>query len=63
MARGDCVAFDHWSFYRQRLFRTAAASKPATLRISCVYNAGRTRRHRWATIDDEECLASLLVAP
>jgi hypothetical protein len=68
-ANRECVAnFDHWSFYRQRLFeytsplRVDAGDK---LRISCVYNTqSRSKPTSMGdTIDDEQCSAALLVAP
>lgn len=68
-ARRDCVAsFDHWSFYRQMLFEYAIPMRIEAgdkLQISCVYNTqSRVRPTSMGdTIDDEECLASLLVAP
>jgi len=64
----ECAAsFDHWDFYRQRLF---VYEKPLdvhagdSMRVSCVYTTqGRTAPVAMGGgIDDEECLASLLVA-
>lgn len=59
-------SFDHWDFYRQRLFvleNPVELSAGTRLRLSCVYD---TRSHSDAThagerIEDEECLAQLLV--
>jgi hypothetical protein len=65
----DCVAnFDHWSFYRQRLFEYTTplqVDAGVSLRISCVYNT-QSRSQPTAMgdgIDDEQCSAALLVAP
>jgi hypothetical protein len=61
-------SFDHWNFYRQRLFVLQAPLElPAgtRLRVACVYDT-RSRSdvmHSGERIDDEECLAQLLVAP
>ncbi|HEX7668675.1 MAG TPA: hypothetical protein VF395_03785 [Polyangiaceae bacterium] len=63
----ECIAnFDHWDFYQQRFFEY---STPFTLepgdavQVSCVYDTeGRQEPTRMGEgIDDEECLASLLV--
>jgi len=68
-AHRDCVAnFDHWNFYRQRLFEYESPLRIEagdTVRISCVYNTqSRTQPTTMGeTIEDEECLASLLVTP
>jgi hypothetical protein len=59
-------SFDHWNFYQQRLFFLQAPLElPAgtRLRLSCIYD---TRSHPEVThagerIEDEECLAQLLV--
>jgi hypothetical protein len=63
----QCMAnFDHWNFYAQHLFEytTPIRTEPGdVVRASCVYD---TENRPVATemgerIDDEECLASLLV--
>jgi hypothetical protein len=59
-------SFDHWSFYRQRLFSYETPIElPAGsgLRLSCTYGTlGRTEPTRMGEgIDDEECRAELLV--
>jgi hypothetical protein len=63
----ECLGnFDHWNFYRQRLFEYTA---PITLqagdavRVSCVYDTeGRQDPVQMGQgIEEEECLASLLV--
>jgi hypothetical protein len=64
----SCLAnFDHWSFFRQRLFEYEAPQRllPGdVLRLSCVYTTlGKARPVRsgeW--IEDEECAAFLYVA-
>jgi hypothetical protein len=64
----SCLAnFDHWSFFRQRLFEYEAPQRllPGdVLRLSCVYTTlGKARPIRsgeW--IEDEECAAFLYVA-
>jgi hypothetical protein len=67
-SRKECVAsFDHWSFYRQRIFLYESPLRIEagdTIRISCVYNTqGRTQTTEMGErIEDEECLAALLVA-
>jgi hypothetical protein len=68
-ASRDCVAnFDHWSFYRQRLFEYTSPLRIEmgdSVRISCVYNT-QSRSQPTAMgdeIDDEQCSAALLVAP
>jgi mono/diheme cytochrome c family protein len=63
-----CAAsFDHWDFYRQRLFiyeKPLDVHAGDSMRVSCVYTTrGRTAPVGMGpAIDDEECLASLLVA-
>jgi hypothetical protein len=60
-------SFDHWNFYQQRLFLLQAPLElPAgtRLRVSCIYD---TQSHPEVThagerIEDEECLAQLLVS-
>jgi hypothetical protein len=64
----SCLAnFDHWSFFRQRLFEYEAPQRllPGdVLRLSCVYTTqGKARPVRsgeW--IEDEECAVFLYVA-
>jgi hypothetical protein len=59
-------SFDHWSFYRRRLFSYAGPidlDRGSRLRLSCAYD---TRSQGAPTgrgdgIDDEECRADLLV--
>lgn len=64
----ECVAsFDHWHFYRQRLFEYAdpLELEPGdVLRVSCLYNTqSRTSPTEMGeSIDQEQCLASLLVS-
>jgi hypothetical protein len=66
---GTCIgSFDHWNFYRQRLFEyelPMQLSAGDRLRVSCVFNTlgskGPVRRGE--TIDDEECAAYLYVVP
>jgi hypothetical protein len=60
--------FDHWSFYRQQLFEYQSPLQIEagdTIRISCVYNtqSRAITTVEGETIADEECLASMLVAP
>ena len=63
-----CAAnFDHWDFYRQRLFiyqKPLEVHGGDAVRVSCVYTTqGRAAPVRMGErIEDEECLASLLVA-
>jgi len=65
----ECTgSFDHWNFYRQRLFVLASPVElPAgtALRLLCVYDTkSRTDVTRdGESIDDEECAAELLVHP
>jgi len=67
--REECLAnFDHWDFYKQRLFeyvRPVFLRSGDVLRISCVYNTqNRVAPTRAGErIDDEQCVAALLVAP
>ena len=62
-----CVGnFDHWNFYRQRLFEYAAPVRLEAgdvVRVSCVYNTQNRSEptEMGERIDQEECLASLLV--
>jgi hypothetical protein len=58
--------FDHWNFYRQRLFSYETPidlDAGSRLRLSCAYSTvGRTELTRKGErIDDEECRADLLV--
>jgi hypothetical protein len=68
-ANRACVAnFDHWSFYRQRLFEYTSPLRidaGDSIRVSCVYNTqSRSRPTPMGDgIDDEQCSAALLVAP
>jgi hypothetical protein len=60
-------SFDHWNFYRQRLFELKSPIEldaGARLRISCAYDTESHAEptHLGERIDDEECLAELLVA-
>jgi hypothetical protein len=59
-------SFDHWNFYRQRLFvleTPVELEAGSRLRLSCAYSTlGRTEPIRMGErIEDEECLAELLV--
>ncbi|HVW30223.1 MAG TPA: hypothetical protein VHC69_32915 [Polyangiaceae bacterium] len=59
-------SFDHFNFYRQRLFvleRPLDLSRGTRLRVSCIYDTQSRAEvtHRGETISDEECLAALLV--
>jgi hypothetical protein len=60
-------SFDHWDFYRQRLFvleNPLVLDAKARLRVSCGYDTESRAAPTplGDTIDDEECLLSLLVA-
>jgi hypothetical protein len=62
-----CIAnFDHWHFYHQRLFEYAEPLRTNSgdvIRVSCVYDTENPSvpTEMGEHIDDEECLASLLV--
>jgi len=63
----ECVGnFDHWHFYRQRFFEYASPlvlEAGDKLKVSCVYDT-RNRAEpvvMGERIEDEQCLASLLV--
>ena len=63
----DCAAsFDHWNFYRQRLFfydEPLHVDVGDRLRVSCIYNTLNSAQpvHRGESIRDEECTANLYV--
>jgi hypothetical protein len=63
----SCAAnFDHWSFYRQRLFlytQPLRVEAGDVLRVSCIYDTHSRSEptEMGERIDQEECLASLLV--
>ena len=59
-------SFDHWNFYRQRLFvleTPLALAQGTRLRLSCAFDTESRVdvTHMGETITDEECLAELLV--
>jgi hypothetical protein len=59
-------SFDHWNFYRQRLFELESPlvlDAGARLRVTCAYTTeSRGEPTRLGQrIEDEECLAELLV--
>lgn len=60
-------SFDHWNFYRQRLFEFESPLEldaGARLRVTCAYTTESRGEptHLGQRIEDEECLAELLVA-
>ena len=67
--RDTCIgSFDHWNFYRQRLFEYEAPLQLSAgdhVRVSCVFNTlgSHAPVRRGETIDDEECAGYLYVVP